>query len=51
MERYSAKISIDVGDTFVRIVSFLELQVVVIDNSEVAQTVRQIFELVWVGLE
>ncbi|MEI8103500.1 MAG: helix-turn-helix domain-containing protein [Candidatus Moraniibacteriota bacterium] len=50
-EKYSAKISIDVGDTFVRIVAFRELQAIVIDNPDVAQTVRQIFELVWSGLE
>ena len=50
-EKYSAKISIDVGDTFVRIIAFRELQAIVIDNPDVAQTVRQIFELVWAGLE
>ena len=50
-EQYSATISIDASDTFVRIVAFRELQAVVIDNPDVARTVRQIFELVWVGLE
>ncbi|MBI2625544.1 hypothetical protein HYW68_00640 [Candidatus Parcubacteria bacterium] len=46
-EAYSAKNSIDVGDTFVRILSFGELQGVVVENPSVAQAMRQIFEMLW----
>lgn len=46
-EQYSATISIDVGDTFVRIIGFRGLQAVIIENPDVARTVRQIFEMVW----
>ncbi len=46
-ETYSANISIDVGDTFVRILAFRELQGVIIENPDVANTMRQIFEMVW----
>lgn len=44
---YSAKNSIDVGDTFVRVLSFGELQGVVVENPSVAQAMRQIFEMLW----
>lgn len=46
-EEYSANNSIDIGDTFVRILSFRELQGVIIENPDIAHSVRQIFEMVW----
>lgn len=46
-EQYSATISIDVGDTFVRIIGFRGLQATIIENPDVARTVRQIFDMVW----
>lgn len=46
-EQYSATISIDVGGTFVRIIAFRGLQSVIIENLDVARTVKQIFEMVW----
>lgn len=46
-EKYSATISIDVGDIFVRIISFRDQQGVIIENENVAATVRQIFEMIW----
>ncbi len=46
-EQYSATISIDVGDTFVRIIAFRGLQSIIIENPDVARTVKQIFEMVW----
>lgn len=46
-EEYSANISIDIGDTFVRIVAFKELQATIVENKDVADTMRQIFEMVW----
>lgn len=49
-EKYSASISIDANDYFVRILMFKELQCVIIDNPSVAKTVRQIFDLMWSGL-
>lgn len=49
-EDYSAINSIDVGDTFVRILAFRDLQAVIIENPDVAQTIRQIFKMVWQSL-
>src|SRR3989344_3806476 len=46
-ESYSAVNSIEVGDTFVRILAFRDLQAVIIENPDVARTVRQIFKMVW----
>lgn len=46
-EEYSANISIDVGDTFVCILSFKKPQGIIIENLDVARTMRQIFEMVW----
>ncbi|MDP3795056.1 MAG: helix-turn-helix domain-containing protein [bacterium] len=46
-EQYSATNSIEIGDTFVRIVGFRGLQAVIIENPDVARTMRQIFEMVW----
>lgn len=47
-EEYSANISIDIGDTFVRTLSFRDLQGVIMENADVARTMRQIFEMLWV---
>jgi len=44
---YSAKNSLEAGDSFVRIVLFKPLQAVIIESEELAQSVRQIFEMVW----
>ncbi len=44
---YSSKISIDMGETFVRIMMNADLQAVIIENPELAKTLRQIFEIVW----
>jgi len=44
---YSARNSIEIGDTFVRILAFKDLQGVIIENEAIAQTMRQIFEMVW----
>jgi len=46
-EKYSANISIDASDHFIRIVMFKEMHCVIIDNPDVARTVKQIFNMVW----
>src|SRR3989344_1460789 len=46
-ETYSARNSIEIGDTFVRILAFRDLQGVIIENDAIAETMRQIFEMVW----
>jgi sugar-specific transcriptional regulator TrmB len=46
-ERYASNISIDVGDIFVRVMSYGDLQATIIENPEVAETMRQIFEMIW----
>lgn len=50
-ETYSARNSIDIGDTFVRIMAFKDLQGVIIENEGIAETMRQIFEMVWKSRE
>ena len=47
MDEYSANISIDIGDDFVSFFSFKDLQVTLIENKDIADTMRQIFEMVW----
>ncbi len=46
-EDYSSTVSIDAGDTFVRIIMNADQQAIVIENPDVAKTVRQIFEMLW----
>ena len=50
-ETYSARNSIEIGDTFVRILAFRDLQGVIIENEAIAETMRQIFEMVWKSRE
>ncbi len=47
LETYSANISLDMTDTAVRILDFKNLQGVVIENPDITNSVRQIFEMVW----
>lgn len=47
LDEYSANISIDIGDDFVSFFSFKDLQVTLIENKDIADTMRQIFEMVW----
>jgi len=44
---YSAKSSLEAGDTFVRVVLFKPLQAVIIESPELANSVKQIFDMVW----
>ncbi|MDO8743262.1 MAG: helix-turn-helix domain-containing protein [Candidatus Azambacteria bacterium] len=44
---YSANVSIDMGNEFVRLLDFKNLQGVVIENADIARTMKQIFEMVW----
>lgn len=44
---YSSNISIDAGETFVRIMMNTDLQAVIIENPQVAKTLREIFEMAW----
>jgi len=44
---YSGKVSLEVGDTFVRVILFKQLQSVIIESPELADSVRQIFNIVW----
>lgn len=46
-DTYSANISIDIGPTFVRIFAPKDMQGVVIENQDIARTMKQIFEMVW----
>lgn len=44
---YSSNISVDVGPTFVRIFAPKDMQGVIIENPDIARTMKQIFEMVW----
>jgi sugar-specific transcriptional regulator TrmB len=46
-EKYSSDVAIEVGTTFVRIFDPLNLQGLVIENSSLAETMEEIFEIVW----
>lgn len=45
--KFSSQIAIDVAGNCVRIHDYKNLQGVVIDNTDVAKTIREIFEMVW----
>jgi len=44
---YSSSISVDIGETFTRILSYKDLQGIIIENQNIADALRQIFEMVW----
>jgi sugar-specific transcriptional regulator TrmB len=46
-DTYSANISVDVGPSFVRIFAPKDMQGVIIENPDIARTMKQIFEMVW----
>ncbi len=45
--QYNSKISLDVGEDFVRILALPDQQGVIIENKDVADGMRQIFEMFW----
>ena len=45
--KYSSNASIDIGSSFIRIIMYAETQAVVIENAELAKTMKQVFELLW----
>lgn len=46
-EEYNSSVSVEVCDNFVQIISSQYLQGILIDNPDIAITMRQIFEMVW----
>jgi len=44
---YDANVSVEVTDLFVRVIAFRDLQALIIENKDIASSLRQIFELVW----
>lgn len=46
-EEYLSDTSIEIGDTFVQIFSLRHMQAVLLENPDIAHTMRQIFEMVW----
>ena len=46
-DQYSSHIAIDVSGQYVRIHDYKNLQGVVLENAEVAKTVKEIFEMLW----
>ena len=48
-QEYSSKVSLYTIADLVFVSDFENLQVMVLENSEVAKTLRQVFEMVWNG--
>lgn len=46
-QKYSSNISIDCVHGFVRIIDYKNLNGIIIENKEVTNTIKQIFEMVW----
>lgn len=46
-EKYNSNISVEVYDKFTQIISSRNLQSILIENSDIANVLKQIFELVW----
>ncbi len=46
-QKYSPTVSIEMGDTYVKVQDFDNLQSIVIENPNIVKTLKQIFELVW----
>ena len=46
-EKYSSRISFEIGDGFVRLISFPDQQGILIENKNVAGSLKQVFEMVW----
>jgi HTH-type transcriptional regulator, sugar sensing transcriptional regulator len=46
-EEYSSDVAIEIGSTFVRFFDPVNLQGLIIENSAIAKTMREIFNLVW----
>lgn len=44
---YLSDCSIEIGDNFVQIFSLRHMQVILLENPDIAHTMRQIFEIVW----
>lgn len=44
---YLSDCSIEIGDNFVQIFSLRHMQVILLENPDIADTMRQIFEMVW----
>ncbi len=47
LETYNPTVSFEIGDSFVKIQDFDNLQNVIIENENITRTMRQIFEMVW----
>ena len=47
LDEYSASTSVTIGDDFISFFSFKDLQITRIENKKIADTMRQIFEIVW----
>ena len=44
---FSSEVSVEISDTFVRIMLYKDAQAVVVDNEDFAKMMKQIFEMVW----
>ena len=51
LSSYDSRVSMDAGEDFVRIIAFKDLQGVIIENKFVAESLRQIFEMVWKSIK
>ncbi|MDP3985140.1 MAG: hypothetical protein Q8P82_00080, partial [bacterium] len=49
MSEYSSAIYTEITESFVRLIAFRDLQALIIENKDIAESLRQIFELAWKG--
>lgn len=50
-EKFNSKVSMEIGDDWVKIYDFDNLQALIIENDAITDTWRQIFELLWDNLQ
>ena len=48
---WSSAVSMEVGDDFIRIIDTKDLQATIVDNRKVAEAFKEIFEMVWNGVD
>lgn len=47
LEKYSSNVSIEIGEDYVIFFSFSDMQITLVENKDIAKSMRQIFEMAW----
>lgn len=51
LEKYNSQVSMEIGDDWVKIYDFANLQALIVENEAITQTLEQIFDLLWNNLK